>query len=144
MNEQDLLRKLHAIEALFAGATTDGERDAAGRARARLRERLREAESVEAPVEFTLTMHDPWSRKLLLALLRSYGLKPYRYRRQRRQTVMVKVPKQFMNSTIWPQFERLDAELRSWLGEATDRIIAQALGQKSEDVQVIPQGQLPM
>jgi len=33
MDEARLLEKLHAIEALFAGASTDGERVAAGEAR---------------------------------------------------------------------------------------------------------------
>jgi hypothetical protein len=40
-------------------------------------------------VEFRFSLADQWSRHLLVALLRRYGIKPYRYSRQRRTTVMV-------------------------------------------------------
>jgi hypothetical protein len=78
MDEAKLREKLTRIEALFAGATTEGERVAAGEARRRIRERLESAERVEPPVEFRFTLTDTWSRKLFLALLRRYDLKPYR------------------------------------------------------------------
>jgi len=35
-------------------------------------------------LEYRLTAGDAWSRKVLLALLRRYDLKPYRYRNQRK------------------------------------------------------------
>jgi hypothetical protein len=41
-DESRLVERLCAIEALFAGATTDGERDAADRARQRIVARLAE------------------------------------------------------------------------------------------------------
>ena len=44
--EDELRHKLRRIEALFAGATTEGERLAAAAAMDRIRRRLREAEKV--------------------------------------------------------------------------------------------------
>jgi hypothetical protein len=42
MNETKLIEKLKLIEALFAGATTEGEKDAAFNALLRIKERLKE------------------------------------------------------------------------------------------------------
>ena len=78
MDEAALISKLAKIEALFAGATTEGERAAAASARDRIVARLREVEKADPPIEFKFTLADAWSHRLLLALLRRYGLKPYR------------------------------------------------------------------
>src|SRR5690349_3774657 len=94
-DEDQLLEKLRKIEALFAGATTPGEKVAAGEAKKRIQLRLEALEQADPPVEYRLTAGDGWSAKLLLALCRRYGLAPYRYRGQRRTTVMVKVSKRF-------------------------------------------------
>lgn len=137
MDEAKLREKLSRIEALFAGATTEGERVAAAEARRRIRQRLESAERTEPPVEFRFTLTDTWSRKLFLALLRRYDLKPYRYRGQRRTSVMVKVPTRFVQETLWPEFEQSNAALHTYLGEVTDRIIADALqGDSSEATEV--------
>ena len=104
MDEAALKAKLAAIEALFDGATTDGEREAAAGARERIRVRLEKLELESPPVDFKFTLADVWSRRLLIALLRRYELEPFRYRGQRTTTVMVKVSKRFVDETLWPQF----------------------------------------
>ena len=101
--DQDrLIAKLRRIEALFAGAKTDGERNAAAGGRERIRARLRELERVDAPVEYRFSVPDSWSKMLLVALLRRYGIRPYRYHRQRRTTVMARVSKQFVDEILSP------------------------------------------
>ncbi len=133
MDEAKLREKLSRIEALFAGATTEGERVAAAEARRRIQQRLESVERLDPPVEFQFTLTDTWSRKLFLSLLRRYDLKPYRYRGQRRTTVMVKVPKPFVHETLWPEFQQINAAMRSYLDEVTDRIIADVIqGDSSE------------
>jgi hypothetical protein len=133
MDEAKLREKLSRIEALFAGATTEGERVAAAEARRRIQQRLETVERLDPPVEFQFTLADTWSRKLFLSLLRRYDLKPYRYRGQRRTTVMVKVPKPFVHETLWPEFQQINAAMRSYLDEVTDRIIADVIhGDSSE------------
>jgi hypothetical protein len=57
------------------------------------------------------SMPDRWSRHLFLALCRRYGLRPYRYHRQRRNTVMVRAPKGFLDQVLWPEFAELDRAL---------------------------------
>lgn len=127
MDEAKLIEKLRRIEALHAGATTDGERIAAAEAKKRILARLAEVQVADPPVEFTLTVRDAWSRQVFNALLRRYGLRPYRYPRQHRQTVMVKVSKRFMDETLWPEFEALSAELHQYLAEVTQRVIRETL-----------------
>ncbi|HEY3359667.1 MAG TPA: hypothetical protein VGQ83_40830 [Polyangia bacterium] len=128
-----LTEKLMRIEALFAGATTPGERDAAAAARARIMERLATLVAEEPPQEFRWTLPDVWSRKLLLALLRRYDLKPYRYRGQRYTTVMVRAPKRFVQQTLVPEYEQLNAELRRYLDEVTESVVAGAVHGDSSD-----------
>ncbi|MBN1477332.1 hypothetical protein JXA47_11310, partial [Candidatus Sumerlaeota bacterium] len=80
MDEKTLIAKLQLIEALFAGAATDGERVAAERARERMLERLRFTERQDPAVEHQFPMPDMWGRRVFVALLRRYGIAPYRYR----------------------------------------------------------------
>jgi hypothetical protein len=128
-DERDLRDKLRRIEALFAGATTDGERMAAAAAMQRIRSRLHEAEKVERASEFKFTLADEWSRKLFVALCRRYGLSPFRYKRQRLTTVMIWAPKSFVDGTLWPEFQALSQELQAYLQAATDRIIREEVNQ---------------
>ncbi len=127
MDEASLKEKLARIEALFGGATTDGERQAAANARERVRARLEALEKESPPIEWKFTLTDMWSRRLLVALLRRYGLDPYRYTGQRYTTVMVKVSKKFVDQELWPQFTQLDETLRSYLEEVTERVISQVI-----------------
>ena len=68
--ESDLREKLRKIEALFAGAATAGERDAAEAALQRVKARLAEIGRRDPPVEMQFSMPDQWSQRLFLALCR--------------------------------------------------------------------------
>jgi hypothetical protein len=137
MLESDLLEKLRKIERLYAGAATPGEKEAAAEAMARIRQRLGEVEKVEKPIEYRFTLTDGWSKKLFLALLRRYELRPYRYARQRRNTVMVRVPRSFVNETLWPEFLELSEVLKTYLEEVTNRVIAQAIHEDAGEEEII-------
>ena len=141
MDEAKLIEKLRLVEALFAGATTEGEQVAADHARQRILERLRSMEVEDPPVEYRFTMGDMWSRRVFVALLRRYGLTPYRYRRQRYTTVMVRVSKRFVNETLWPQFERLSDTLQEYLSEVTDRVVAQVISDDLSEAVVLNEPQ---
>jgi hypothetical protein len=121
--EQELLETLKKVEALFSGTTFDGERVAAAEAIERIRERLRSVQATQPPEEFSFSMPDSWSRRLFTALLCRYGIQPYRYRGQRRTTVMARVPRGFLDETLWPEFNQLNQVLRSYLERVTERVI---------------------
>lgn len=122
-DEAQLREKLRKIEALFAGASTVGEKLAAGAALERVRARLAELERSDRPIEMQFSLPDQWARQLFLALCRRYGLKPYRLYRQRATTVMLRVPKGFVDQVLWPEFQELNAALMQYLTEITTRII---------------------
>jgi hypothetical protein len=121
--EQQLREKLRKITALFEGAATSGERQAAAAAMERLRQALDAAVKTKPLPEMKFTVADQWQRRLLTALCRRYGLEPYRYKGQRYTTVMVRAPGAFVHNTLWPEFLELQAALHSYLAEATERII---------------------
>jgi hypothetical protein len=122
-SEEQLREKLRKISALFEGATTAGERSAAAAAMERVRKGLTSAPKTEPATEFQFSLPDRWQRRLFSALCRRHRLEPYRYKRQRYTTVMVRVPKSFVEQTLWPEYQELKAALNEYLTEATERII---------------------
>lgn len=137
LDEQALLDKLRRVEALFAGADTAGERDAAEAARDRIRARLHALEAQAPPTEFRFRLDDPWARRVFLALLRRYGLHPYRYPRQRQTSVMVMVSKRFVDEILWPEFQELSTTLKQYLSEVTERVVSRALHEDATEAEVL-------
>ena len=134
--EQQLIAKLRKIEALFARPSTEGERLAAESASNRIRARLSAIEVPEPAVEFRFSLNDAWSRSLFTAVLRRHGLTPYRYRGQRRSSLMVRVVKSYLDATPWPEFLQLQAVLHQHFAAVTKRVIAEAMGTEDGDVDV--------
>ena len=137
-----LQERLRKIEALMAGAGTPGERDAAGTALARVKARLAEQARQDPPIELQFAMPDAWSRQLFVALCRRYGLRPYRYPRQKRTTVMLRVPRGFNDTVLWPEFLELDRALSAHLQSVTTRIIHDAVHADTSEVEEV-QASLP-
>lgn len=131
--EQSLREKLRKIESLFAGAATEGEKVAAGAAAERIRDRLGQVADKEKPIEVKFSISDTWSRHLFTALCRRYGLRPFRYRRMHRQTIIIKAPKSFVEQVLWPEFEELDAALVAYLSEITERVIREEVHGETGD-----------
>ena len=137
-----LQERLRKIEALMAGAGTPGERDAAGAALERVKARLAEQARRDPPIEMQFAMPDAWSRQLFVALCRRYGLRPYRYPRQKRTTVMLRVPRGFNDTVLWPEFLELDRALSAHLQSVTTRIIHDAIHADTSEVDEV-QASLP-
>ncbi len=131
--EQQLRNKLRKIEALFAGGATEGERLAAGAAAERIRDRLDQATGKEKEIEVKFSISDIWSRQLFVALCRRYGLRPFRYRRMHRQSVIVSAPKSFVEQILWPEFEELNAALTAYLSEITEKVIREEVHSETGD-----------
>jgi hypothetical protein len=125
--EGTLLEKLRKIEALHAGTTVDGEREAARRAAERIRARLAELRGRAQDIELHYRLPDPWKRKLFVALCRRYGLTPFREAKRRYSTVQLRAPKEFHERTLWPEFVALCEELHAHLDELTTRVIREAI-----------------
>lgn len=89
-------------------------------------------------------MPNQWSRRLFVTLCRRYGLKPYRYRRQRLTTVVLRVPRGFVDQVLWPEFSELNQALRAYLEEVTLRVIRDEVhadaSEATEIAQALPSG----
>jgi hypothetical protein len=141
--ETQLRERLRKIEALFAGAATAGERDAAEAALKRVRARLGEIGRSDPAIEMQFSMTDQWARRLFVALARRYGLTPYRYPRQRLTTVVIRVPRGFVDQVLWPEFQELNKALAQYLNDVTLRVIREEVhGDASEAAEVAQPPQL--
>ena len=132
----DILReKLRKIEALFAGAATHGEQQAAGAAAERIRAKLKETAQREDEIEIKFTVSDPWTRQLFVALCRRYGLKPFRYPRMHKQSIVVRAPQTFLETVLWPEFQQLADALTIYLSDITNKIIQEEVHANTQDAE---------
>ena len=137
--EDQLRERLRKVEALFFGAATAGEREAAGAAAERLQAKLDEGRRVDPPIELKFTVPDQWSAQLLIALCRRYGFNPYRYARQRYTTVMVKAPQRLFDEVVWRQFCVLHDDLWAYLEQTTKRVIRETIHADVTDAETAPE-----
>ena len=133
---RQLIERLLKVEALHAGATTPGERDAAEAAIDRIKKKLEQFVVADPPRETQCTFSNHWSKQLFCALAKRYDLRPYRYRRQRYTTVMLRVPRRFLDEVLWPEFQGLDDVLRKYIDEMTTKIISEAIFKGSAEEEV--------
>jgi hypothetical protein len=75
--EDQLRERLKKVEALYFGATTEGERGAAEAAVERLKAKLDEVSRRDPPIEMKFSLPDEWSVRLFIALCRRYGVRPF-------------------------------------------------------------------
>ncbi|MEC5325420.1 hypothetical protein [Aurantimonas sp. A3-2-R12] len=136
--EDQLQEKLRKVEALYFGAGTNGERDAAEAAVQRLKAKLAEINRRDPPVEMQFSMPDPWAVKLFVALCRRYGIRPYRYPRQRRTTIMVRASRGFFDAVVWRQCSEMHTDLWLHFEETTDRLIREAVHSDTSDAETVP------
>jgi hypothetical protein len=134
-DQGDIRERLAKLEALFARGATAGERAAAGAAMERLQARVDLAGPVpdEPEIELQYSLPDVWAVRLFVALCRKHGIKPYRYPRQRRTTVMVRVCPKAFEQTIAVEFQMLHGELTGYFGEMVNHLIANVMRSDGDD-----------
>ena len=133
-NSDALRAKLAKVEELFRRAGNPGERAAAEAAMERLHGRLKGTQGDREPeVELKMSLSDMWSVRLFVAICRKHGVRPFRYARQRRTTVMVRVRERFFDRVIWPEFSQLHTELENYFEDVTDHLITRAMQSDGDD-----------
>lgn len=134
-NPRDIRDRLEKLEALFARGATPGERAAAGAALERLNAKRDKADDGprEPETEVQYTMPDVWSVRLFVALCRKNGVQPYRYSRQRRTTVMVRVRQRDFERRIVAEFRNLHRELISYFDEMVNHLITDVMRSDGDD-----------
>jgi len=141
---KDIREKLEKLEELFARGATAGERAAAGAARDRLQAKLSFAadDGDEPEIELQYSLPDVWSVRIFVALCRKNGIRPYRYPRQRRTTVMVRVRQSSFERTVAEEFRTLHRELTGYFDEMVEHLIADAMKSDGDD-ETLEQRRLP-
>jgi hypothetical protein len=104
----------------------------------RVRARVEELARHDPPIEQQFSLPDQWSRHLFLALCRRHGLRPFRYHRQRRNTVMIRASRGFVDKVLLPEFTELERALQVYLHEVTLRVIREAIYGDTSDAQEVP------
>jgi hypothetical protein len=137
MNDAQIRERLAKIRALFAGATTAGERNAAEAALRRIEIKMQRARGPVPEQEYRFSLSNPWSLRLFIALCRSKGMKPYRYARMRRTTLCVKGEPGAINLELWPEFQQMDEVLTQYLGELADHIISDCINPDRSDAEMV-------
>lgn len=120
---QDILDKIKKIEALIMGATSPGEKKAAMSAKDRILKKYPNIQIHANAQEYSLYTPDSWHKKLLIAICRKYGVRPYRYKRQKYTTVMVNINPEFLNEVLWKEFLEYSKHLEELVTEVTDNLI---------------------
>ncbi len=134
-NASVLREKLAKVEELFKRAGSPGERVAAGVARDRLLKRLADdLDPVRIEQELQISLSDRWSVRLFCAVCRKHGIRPYRYKRQRRTTVMVRVVQPFFDDIVWSEFQNLQNQLLSYFESVTDDLISRNFNRNEMDM----------
>lgn len=130
-DDQKIRDKLAKIKALFAGASSDGERQAAQAAIDRIHGRIGLGEpqkpAEDPPVEFRFSLANHWSMRLFLALCRSKGYRPFRRPRMRHTSVCVLIGAKACESVLWPEYSEMNRVLTEHLNELANRIIADCI-----------------
>ncbi|MCX6874350.1 MAG: hypothetical protein NTW21_11175 [Verrucomicrobia bacterium] len=136
MTRDELIAKIHKVEALFKSTESQGEMQAARGALERLQAQL--AAVPQPLVEFRFSLTDPWKRQLFLALVRRHGLQPYRRPRQRYATVMVRLQRKFLDESLWPEYLQLSQLLHDYLNDATRDVISRAVHRDLSEAAEMP------
>ena len=134
--EDQLRERLKKVETLYYGATTDGERGAAGAAAERLKAKLEGVSRRDPAIEMKFNLPDQWSVRLFIALCRRYGVRPFRYPRQRSTTIMVRAPRRFFDTVVWRQFSELHTDLWLYFEQTTERLIREAIHADTADAEI--------
>ena len=134
VDDKELRAKLAKVEALFRRAASPGEKAADGAAMDRLRGRLGGLDRTREPeAELQFSLPDTWSVSLFVAVYRKHGVRPYRYRRQRRTSVVVRAREREFNRVVWPEYSSLQTELESYFEDVTDHLITRVMGSAGDD-----------
>lgn len=133
----DLVGKIRKIEALIVGAKTEGEKKAAEFAKQRL-----EGKIAAEPIEYTIRLRNPWAKRLFVAVCQKYQIQTYRYAKQKRTTVTIRVSSFFVNEVLWPEFNKYDSMFQELATEIIHDLTAK-IHEVNDADEVIIAGDLP-
>jgi len=91
------------------------------------------AKAADLETELQYVLSDAWAVRILVALFRKHGVKPYRCPRQRRTTVMVRIRKSDFEQTIAVKFRSHHREFAGYFDEMVNHLIADVMKSYGND-----------
>lgn len=120
--ENALVNSFRMAERKHSGVA-EGDGCDADQAKVRIRARLQELGGAADVAEFQCHMKHDWDSFVFHALAKRYGIRPYRYRKQRKSTILVHMSKQFLDELLWPIFNDVCAALFARFTEVTTALL---------------------
>jgi hypothetical protein len=136
----DLLEKIRKIEALIASSKSSGERLAAELAKNRILERQQQ-EIAAKPIEYKVSLDNPWKKKLLIALCNKHQIRTYRYKGQKYTTVRFRAISSFVDTILLPEYRKYEGLLEGLVQDIFTDLIDQI--HKVMEDEVVIAGELP-
>jgi hypothetical protein len=131
MDEDALVRQLNEIDRMVTTGRPGSEA---------WQTELAECRRQEQDNEFRLSLPTPTSQLVFLTLCRRYGLKAYRESKQRKSTLSVRAPNDFMYAVLKPRVEAMVMAVEEATVAAVRRVMenwsAQIVEQKKVDADV--------
>lgn len=115
----EILEKLSKIQAIIERTSSEGERQAAVLAMERLLQQQK-----QQPKEYRITVRSIWQKNLFVALCKKYGLKTYRYHRQKYTTTMVRIVPAFLDELLWPEYRKYSDMLQELIQDVLNTVLA--------------------
>ena len=131
--------KLRKIEALFAGATTPGEKAAAGAAAERIRSisRIRAAANPKSSSSSVLPIPGHGGCSWRYAGVMACGRSAIPGRSDRPSSSRPRAASS--KPTLWPEFQQLNEALVAYLVEITDKVIREEVHGETSEAEEIPE-----
>ncbi|MCI5078713.1 hypothetical protein [Oricola sp.] len=131
----ELEERLRKVEALFERAGSAGEAAAAAAAVDRLQAKLGKLppRREDPEIELQYSLPDLWAVRLFYAVCRKHGVTPYRYSRQRRTTVVVKVRRSHFMKVVDGEFQLLHREMMDYFNETAEHLIRNVMKSDGND-----------
>lgn len=127
--DSELRAKLDAIEAKYVGEGADPA--------PRVHDRLAQLRRIGPDTEHQFKVEDGFARYLFLSLANRYGIKPYRYQRQREFTIILSAPESFVHDFFSPGFNDLHIVLHEHLRAITMGAVDAEIHQGPPKLQIL-------
>ncbi len=105
MDIKDFQEKLNKLNALQKGAKTEGEKQSAIKAKARLLRKMKSCNPDISSQEYKFSLKNSTNLEIFINILKKYELNEYRKSKYGDPVILAKVPGYFVDNILWPEYK---------------------------------------
>lgn len=98
MRDRHIENRLSKLHALHFGAQTEGERQSAIKAKARI------LKNIDNEIEYKFSLKHEKNADIFITILNRYNIAEYRQPIEKNTTIIAKVPGVFVDNILWPEY----------------------------------------